>query len=514
MDDLADGINKYWPVGLVIALIGSIAGAVGDNMVRLEYTKAGPHVKPSEMFKRWKWIVGLLMTTVVDLVCTLTALALAPATVVTPFAGVHIFWNIFLAKFWLGEEVGFWEILGSVSVIAGVVLIVVFSGKGARITSIETLREYVMTTPFIVFVATMSALLTAALLFSTDCGARKLPVSVRKQLQRLSVAASSGLFGGCTNISAKSLMIIGMQLFQGDISVLRAWESYIILIATVTLAVSQLVYLNVGLRRYEAIYVVPTINSCLIGSGNVGGVMVLQEYPSNWSGFFVGLVAAVGGILALTITHTSRDWTKITSKMRSSEFVAEIPSESLEWYCPSDSQSHISISDMPYSPSIYRQFGQNIARSVTAISGAQIALNPSALHHIQSMQEIRRPERPDLPATTTAPEQVQRRRSFDAADTTTGPCASTTAAPASHSDTSPRPPSGTRTTTVAVVRSNREESDDVVMGGGGEQSGCSAGGGDTRQIVTTTVVVPCGGGGCGPTDVSCKTPCSVIPPSP
>eukprot|EP00922_Rhytidocystis_sp_ex-Travisia-forbesii_P021012 GHVS01030835.1.p1 GENE.GHVS01030835.1~~GHVS01030835.1.p1 ORF type:complete len:457 (+),score=39.26 GHVS01030835.1:115-1485(+) len=395
-----------WPVGVVVALIGSIAGAVGDNVIRLEYTKAGPQLKPADMFKRWRWIVGLLLTTVVDIGCTLTALAFAPATIITPFAGVHIFWNIFLAKFWLREKVGFWEILGSISVIAGVVLIVVFAGKGSKIVSMATLAKYAISPLSITYMTITAAALIASFFLSTDFGAGRLPLNIRKPIQRLAVASSSGLLGGCTNISAKTLMIVATQLFQGDSSIMRDWQTYIIFIATITLGVSQFVYLNVGLRRYEAIYIVPTINSCLVGSGNVGGVMVLQEYPQNWSGFFVGLVVAVAGILALTISHTSRDFVKQKTMTRSKEFIdKETPSDGQGELCRPPTEAPTEMTG--YSPSaLYRHVGQNICRSVSSICGAQLAVNPSSLHVIQSMQEMHTPERSDV-LTSASPQHCQ-----------------------------------------------------------------------------------------------------------
>ncbi|CDJ60019.1 hypothetical protein, conserved [Eimeria maxima] len=57
---------------------------------------------------------------------------------------------------------------------------------------------------------------------------------------RLSLALASGVFGGNTNVSAKVLTIAATQIFKGDVSLLR---------------------------RFEAIYVIPTTNSCLVAEG-------------------------------------------------------------------------------------------------------------------------------------------------------------------------------------------------------------------------------------------------------
>lgn len=56
-------------------------------------------------------------------------------------------------------------------------------------------------------------------------------------------------------------------------------------------------------NRYDAIYVIPTTNSCLVASGIFGAICVLREIPESWGGFVGGLFLCVGGILVLTITH-------------------------------------------------------------------------------------------------------------------------------------------------------------------------------------------------------------------
>lgn len=378
--------QKLWPVGLAVAFIGSISGAVGDNMVRLDYMEAGPHLSLQQMFRRWKWLFGMFLTTVVDVLCVLVALAMAPATIITPFAGVHVFWNIFLAKFWLREEVGLWEIIGSSVIIIGVVLIVVFAGKSLNLSSLQFLPAYLSTPQAIAYLTFMFFAVLWCIVLATNTGATHLlPSRIRHPAQRLAVAATSGLLAGNTNIAAKVLMIVGVQLYAGDTSVLFDYWTYLVVIVTVVLAVSQLIYLNLGLRRYEAIYVVPTVNSCLIGSGNVGAVLILKEYPIHWPMFFLGLVAAVGGVFALVFTHTSRDISNVPASC-----VQLKTTDSLELEL-----GHVESQSQPASPVVEPS---PLHKQITAqlSSGNDktlfvLPLNPSSpqpLHRIQSVQEI------------------------------------------------------------------------------------------------------------------------------
>eukprot|EP00921_Rhytidocystis_pertsovi_P007587 GHVQ01012590.1.p1 GENE.GHVQ01012590.1~~GHVQ01012590.1.p1 ORF type:complete len:309 (-),score=21.81 GHVQ01012590.1:438-1364(-) len=241
---------------------------------------------------------------------------------------------------------------------------------------------YLRTPQSISYFCVMVPLLALCMMLATDFFSNKLPVSYRTPTQRLAVAASSGFLGGNTNVSAKALMLAAVQIVNGAEAVLSHWGTYVLLLLTVALAVSQLVYLNLGLRRYEAIYIVPTINACLIGSGAIGGVMVLQENPTNWAAFFVGLVISVTGILALTITHTSRDSDKIATK-HGSDLSVEVPNEGEVF--PTITEAH-------EAPSIYEQ----LATSASSMS-VHVAFAPHALQSIQSVQELYPPERAELP---------------------------------------------------------------------------------------------------------------------
>lgn len=83
-----------------------------------------------------------------------------------------------------------------------------------------------------------------------------------------------------------------------------------------SLWVSPLLSLN---NRYEAIYVVPTINSCLVAEGTIGSILVLHEVPKNWTAFSIGLVLCIAGILVLTTAHKIQPLRKKTLSMEVSK---------------------------------------------------------------------------------------------------------------------------------------------------------------------------------------------------
>ncbi|CDJ49552.1 hypothetical protein, conserved [Eimeria brunetti] len=228
-------------------------------------------------------------------------------SMVTPFAGVHIFWAVLLSHFWLKEAVGRWELVGSSFVICGVLLMVLFSGKETEILSLQQMKE---TTggPLALAYISLSAAAAAALvilshkLIPVSLGAWEVPV------QRLSLALASGVFGGNTNVSAKVLTIAATQLFKGDLSLLR---------------------------RFEAIYVIPTTNSCLVAEGILGAIMLLRETPASWLCFLFGVFLCLLGILVLTIKHKSNTPIKNNASSNPPPRPVEEPPESYRSWAPS-----------------------------------------------------------------------------------------------------------------------------------------------------------------------------------
>ncbi|KAL8431130.1 hypothetical protein Efla_004651 [Eimeria flavescens] len=300
--ELVSSTYRLWPLGIAIIFMGSLAGAAGDTMVRMAYSAAGPNPSTKQMLRNPVFAVGLFLTTAVDAGCTLGALTFAPSSMVTPFAGVHIFWAVLLSHFWLRERVGRWEVFGSSLVISGVLLLVLFCGKKADLTNTTQFRAAATSPAAIAYISAAAAAALVLVILSH----RLHPCSLRSwesPIQRLALALASGVFGGNTNIAAKFLTIAGTQFFKGDWNVLTDWQSYAVLFATITLALLQLLFLNTALRKFEAIYVIPTTNSCLVAEGIVGAICVLGEEPSKWICFLVGLFLCVSGILVLTIKH-------------------------------------------------------------------------------------------------------------------------------------------------------------------------------------------------------------------
>ncbi|KAF8822246.1 hypothetical protein IE077_000709 [Cardiosporidium cionae] len=361
-----------WRTGLSIASFGALAGALGDNMVRKVYMVKGSDAKATVYFSDWIFVTGMILTTVVDATSTVVALGFAPSSVVTPFAVVHIFLSIVIAKFWLREFMGKWEYAGSGLLLGGVALIIVFTGKATTLRTIDDFAASIGDTMAIIYFITVGIAVILCVILSSNIAARTIP-RCGFMLQRFCTAAASGLLGGNTNISAKAFTVVVSTFFNAKINSYTDWRSYFIILLTGVLAILQVVYLNIGLRKYQAVYVIPITNSFLVTTGIVGGMMLLKEIPNNTSSLLLtllGLLIILAGILILSLKHSVSPLAH--HEVRNVD-VHEKP-------LPAEIATRETKAEQPFP---LKQF----ANSLTSISSNYIILSPCAYMTIHSLHD-------------------------------------------------------------------------------------------------------------------------------
>ncbi|KEG00933.1 magnesium transporter, putative [Plasmodium vinckei vinckei] len=124
-------------IGVALCFIGSFLGALGDKYIHDSY-----NIDSSKLFatkKKTLWIIGILLTIVVDPVFTIIALYFTSAAVVAPFAGVHILWNLIITNVSLKIQIKLHQYMGTFFLICGITLIITFSEKNVDILNMNDL---------------------------------------------------------------------------------------------------------------------------------------------------------------------------------------------------------------------------------------------------------------------------------------------------------------------------------------------------------------------------------------
>ncbi|KAK9171859.1 Magnesium transporter NIPA family protein [Cryptosporidium meleagridis] len=130
-----------WYFGIFTALLSSILGGLGDNLIRLSFTleEELSHKERRPVILRPIWILGVLFSCILNAILIVTSLNFASAMIVTPFSGLHIFWSIIFSKYILNEKIKSRHYKGTGLVISGLLFIVLFGVKDVPVYSVYEL---------------------------------------------------------------------------------------------------------------------------------------------------------------------------------------------------------------------------------------------------------------------------------------------------------------------------------------------------------------------------------------
>ncbi|OII72931.1 uncharacterized protein cubi_02162 [Cryptosporidium ubiquitum] len=142
-----------WYFGIFTALLSSILGGLGDNLIRLSFIleeELCPK-KKRPIVLRPIWLLGVFFSCILNAILIIISLNFASAMIVTPFSGLHIFWSIIFSKYMLNEEIKSRHYKGTGLVIAGLLIIILFGIKDVPVYSVEELSILYTKPKFILY---------------------------------------------------------------------------------------------------------------------------------------------------------------------------------------------------------------------------------------------------------------------------------------------------------------------------------------------------------------------------
>ncbi|KAJ9450704.1 putative magnesium transporter NIPA8 [Diplonema papillatum] len=124
---------ETWWIGAVAAAVGSTGAGIGENLVRLSYSKLGDVAEDAlpPLLERPLWVCGWLLTTVLTSVCALVGLSFAPLQLVMPIGGLHILVGVAVAHVLNNESLSAADLLGAGLVCFGVMVVLIGVDKNS-----------------------------------------------------------------------------------------------------------------------------------------------------------------------------------------------------------------------------------------------------------------------------------------------------------------------------------------------------------------------------------------------
>ncbi|KAI9731198.1 MAG: hypothetical protein M1834_005391 [Cirrosporium novae-zelandiae] len=251
-------------IGVLVAVISTSVQSLGLTLQRKSHIledEKGPYDVRRPPHRRRRWQIGMLMFVVSNLVGSSIQITTLPLPVLSTLQASGLVFNSLFASLILGEPFTKYSASGTLLVCAGATLIAVFGAIGEPAHNLDQLLALFKRWQFIVWAACQGVIVLVVLL-----GIRALGIlgkslhSPRMRLARgMANGFVSGLLSAHTLLLAKSAVELLVRTIVDQVNQFNRFESWLILLGLITLALTQLYYLHCGLKLVSTSVLYPFI---------------------------------------------------------------------------------------------------------------------------------------------------------------------------------------------------------------------------------------------------------------
>mmetsp|Transcript_22523 Transcript_22523/g.53647 ORF Transcript_22523/g.53647 Transcript_22523/m.53647 type:complete len:343 (-) Transcript_22523:91-1119(-) len=285
--------NSYWFLGVCLAVLGTLAGTIGKQMVRCSKL-AKERRKQKE--GNFLLIAGLALQVALNPACDVAGYALAPASVIAPVTGMDIVWNTLIAPCSLGETLTPRRLFSAAIIFFTATTSVFFR----QINDVNWSAEYVQHVLLQSRTMVYGLCFTGWFLFNTLV-LMKYPSG--SAVRGFSLGATAGTLAGnmwCTKIVA----VLLEQCFGGNCLAWTKPVSWFATTAAILFSTTNLYFISLGLQHYEALFMVTVFMGSNIVTNSLSAIVVLAEMDeAPWwklGGYVLCILGMMAGLVLLT----------------------------------------------------------------------------------------------------------------------------------------------------------------------------------------------------------------------
>jgi len=273
-----------WVIAISLAILAAISNNLGVNFQKLAWTQKQRNEKRSKYRLMWGiGMAGIILASVFDFV----ALAFGPQSVIAPLGSLTMVLNGCIAPFMHGEKLRRKIIWTTCIIVIGCIMAVATASHDNVICSVDGIFGYFDSVTFLGYALVIIFLAGGAITFirRAEKVLKVYGVDSEKyerifKFHRVSYAFLAGLFGAQSVVFARALGQLAVSSTYGGVIFLARWQTYLLLIALISMIVIQMIYLNKGLSRFESSYNVPVFTGTFIVGTAVSGGVVYGEFSA------------------------------------------------------------------------------------------------------------------------------------------------------------------------------------------------------------------------------------------
>ncbi|KAF3400138.1 putative magnesium transporter NIPA8 [Penicillium rolfsii] len=312
-------------VGVIVGLVSTSLQAIGLTLQRKSHLIEDE--KPiyegrRPPYKRRRWQLGMGMFVISNIVGSTIQITTLPLPVLSTLQASGLVFNTIFATLILGEPFTRYSLAGTVLVCIGAILIATFGAIGEPAHTLNQLLELLMRRAFLIWMA-MTLVVVGLILVGSKLlrycipGSRAKPSAsgvITPHVQRLQgrvklfrgmcYGAVSGILSAHSLLLAKSAVELLVRTVVDRVNQFNRWQSWVILLGMIALALTQLFYLHRGLKLCSTSVLYPFV-FCIYNIIAILDGLIYFRQASKLTGFHAGLVALgtiilLGGVLCLS----------------------------------------------------------------------------------------------------------------------------------------------------------------------------------------------------------------------
>jgi len=310
MGDLLGGLSPAGGIalGIIVGILSTSVQSVGLTLQRkshiLEDEKV-PHDVRRPPYRRRRWQVGMGMFLVANILGSSIQISTLPLPVLSTLQAAGLVFNSICATIILHEPFTRWSLYGTTLVTAGAVLIAIFGAIPSPAHDLRELLVLLGRRPFVIWMVLQGLCVVAiAVVMDVVNAVSNLSHDARFRLVRgIVYGVISGMLSAHALLFAKSAVELIIKTASGK-NQFTQWQSWMIVLALVALALCQLYYLHRGLKLVSTSVLYPLVfcvyNIIAILDGLIYFDQTSLISPLRACLIALGTVILLAGVLALS----------------------------------------------------------------------------------------------------------------------------------------------------------------------------------------------------------------------
>ncbi|KAK8102773.1 hypothetical protein PG984_015919 [Apiospora sp. TS-2023a] len=296
-------------IGVIVGLLSTSVQSLGLTLQRKSHIledEKGPHDVRRPPHRRRRWQVGMGMFVVSNILGSSIQISTLPLPVLSTLQAAGLVFNSICATIILSEPFTRWSLWGTLLVSGGAVLIGIFGAIPSPAHSLKELMVLMGRWQFILWMAFQTVIVVSiAVAVDGISYLTSLSQNARFRFARgLAYGCISGILSAHSLLFAKSAVELILRTISDGENQFVHWQSWMIVLGLITLALTQLYYLHRGLKLISTSVLYPFVFCIYNIIAILDGLIYFNQTnlitPLQGGLITLGTAILLSGVLALS----------------------------------------------------------------------------------------------------------------------------------------------------------------------------------------------------------------------